>query len=223
MKEQLIQLFGNEWYSLLKEYLHSKEFLQIGTTINELRKQREVFPEKELVFKSFKQTNPNTIKVIILVNQPMDKWYCGLPICGCNSFYTHKILKSWNDELISEYPELENRFLVNGSLDWQDLNYLVEQDILFLNTQLTDDARLQFQHELLWKPFIKQVILSLKEEQGLIWCLIGVITWEYEKLINSNSKVIKTPYITLPEFKGCGLFRKINFELNRLGKTEINW
>lgn len=224
MKEKLIKLVGSGWFDLLKEeYLTSNEFLSIGRNINKLREIKTIFPERELVFKSFSETHPKNIKVVVLINQPIDKHYCGIPICGCNSFYTHKVLKSWNDELISAYPELENRFLINGSLDWQDLHYLVEQGVFFLNTQLTDDEKIQFQHESLWKPFIKKVVLALKEEQDLIWCLIGSNTWEYEKLINSDCKIIKTPYITLSEFKGTHLQRQINFELNRQGKTEINW
>lgn len=222
MKDKIISLFGKYWFYKLESYLLSKEFLELGKTINNLRLERQTYPNSDYVFKSFEESNSDDIKVVFLINQSIDKHYCH-PICGCGSYFTSKIMRNWQNELVNEYPELGNRFLVNGSLDWQDLQYLREQDIFFLNTQLTDDDRVGFKHEYLWKPFITKVVKVLAKDESIIWVLLGDSCFEYEKLISLQSKVIKTPYLSLDEFISCGVFRKINFELDKQNKTEIQW
>jgi len=222
MKDRLISLFGEKWFYKLEPFLLSPELLELGKIINNLRLERKIYPENYQVFNSFKESNPDDINVVFLINQNIDKHYCH-PICGCGSYFTSKIMRNWQKELIFEYPELDNRFLVNGSLDWQDLKYLREQDIFFLNTQLTDDEKLGWKHEKLWKPIMVEVVKVLSKNENIIWILLGDNCFEYEKLIPLQSKVIKTPHPALNEFTSSGVFRKINIELSKNERRQINW
>lgn len=217
-EETLIKIFGKQWFDLLSKYLLSKDFLILGQTIANMRKERTIYPEKEYLFREFRETTPENIKVLFIVNQVIDKYYCH-PICCCESYFVNKLMKAWQRELIAEYPELENRFLISGSIDLEDFKYLREQGVFFLNTHLTDDNKLGWYHEDLWKQFIKNVVFNLNKLENLIIVLSGADTWKLEKDLNLNGNTIKIPHITNDEFIGCGIFRKIN---NKLDK-EINW
>jgi len=223
MKDKLISLFGKSWFDKLSSYLLSKEFLELGKTINNLRLERKIYPEGYNVFRSFKESNVEDINVVFLINQRINQFYCH-PVCECESYSNSKLLRNWRRELITEYPEIESRLLVKGTLDWQDMGYLRDQGIFFLNTQLTDDDRVGFKHEYLWKPFISQVVKVLTKDVDIIWVLLGDSCFKYEKLISLQSKVIKTPYPSLDKFvENNGLFRKINFELEKDGRKNIEW
>ncbi len=191
----------------------------MGMKINQLRKERTVYPDKLDIFNIFRTTNPDEIKVVFVVSQIIDKHYCH-PVCGCNSYFTSKVMKAWQNELVTEYPELENRFLVNGSLDWQDLTYLREQGLFFLNNHLTDDDKIGWKHEDIWKPFIENVIIALNKYQNLIFVFSGSSTWDLAKYVKIGAKI---PHITSKEFQGCGILRRINYQLDKLGKKEIEW
>lgn len=223
MRNKLISLFGEEWYKAMEEYLHSPSFLQLGTAINQLRQERTVYPAKEYLFREFRELPPSQIKVVYLMDQVIDKHYCHL-VCGCENYFESKHTKIWQKEIEEEYPELKNRFLIYGTPDYQDLSYLRKQGIFFLNTHLTDDDKLGWQHEELWEEFIQQVVLSLNKLQNLTFVLSGRNAWKFEKCLISNpgNKYTKIPHVLEKDFIGCGVFRKINYQLEKYGKG-IEW
>ena len=56
-------VFG-PWYSSLLPYIESEEFKNLGNHIKEIRHHSTVYPEKKNVFRVFKETPYNDIKVI---------------------------------------------------------------------------------------------------------------------------------------------------------------
>lgn len=64
LKEQ----FTEGWYNLLKDYLESEEFRKLGFFIQQRRNSFNVnvFPEKENVFKAFKECPLENLKVVII-------------------------------------------------------------------------------------------------------------------------------------------------------------
>ena len=68
LKEQ----FGEGWYSLLEELLTSNYFYKLGSYIKDQRKSTRIIPEDKspLLFKAFRDLQPNKIKVVILGQDP---------------------------------------------------------------------------------------------------------------------------------------------------------
>jgi len=223
MKDKLIELFGEKWFYALEPFLLSTEFLELGKKINILRVERKVYPEKEEVFRIFKESNPESINVVFLINQSVGKNYCGHPICGCGSYFNSIAITNWRNELVKEYPELDSELKGGNSLDWQDLSYLIEQNVFFLNMQLTGDSRITKSHEAIWVNLITYVIKYLIKNVNIIWILLGSDCHKYEELIPIQSKVIKTEHPADDEWFGSGVFRRINFELESNGRLNINW
>lgn len=232
MKEKLTNLFGEEWYSVLSEYLHSKEFLALGYKINELRSTKTIYPSPDKVFRIFKEVPYSKLSLILIALDPYhDGSACGKAFCNCESLKLSPSLKIIHKEIELEYPELTDRFeMPFGGLDKADLSYLVKQGVFLYNTALTVEKSKPDSHTDLWKPFTIKVIETLNKIEWLPWLLLGKKAQEFISLINPNHSVITAPHPAAEVYSGgnsgflnSGVFRKINFELDKRTKKEILW
>ena len=66
MKEQLIELFGEIWYERLKDYLSTKEFLNIAQQVSLIRKSKTVYPSADRIFRIFKELPFDKVRVVML-------------------------------------------------------------------------------------------------------------------------------------------------------------
>ena len=231
MKEKLLELFGENWYSRLGEYLLSKEFLKIGITINQLREYKTIYPSSDKIFRIFKEVPYDKISLILLGQDVYhDGSACGHAFCNCESYHISPSLRIIFKEIEQEYPELTDRFeMPLGGLDMGDLSYLVKQGVFLLNTALTVEKSKPGSHMDLWKPFTLKVIETLNKIEWLPWLLLGKKAQELIPLINPKHSLILTDhpaamiYTTNAKFNGSGVFRKVNFELDKHKKLEIQW
>jgi uracil-DNA glycosylase len=65
-KEWLIDKFSESWYNRLHHYLETDEFKQLGNQIALERKTKAIYPASENVFKAFRSTPFNEVKICIL-------------------------------------------------------------------------------------------------------------------------------------------------------------
>jgi len=231
MQYKFKQLFGDEWYSLLQEYLHSPQFLQLGSNINNLRKNTVIHPSSDKVFRIFKELSYSNINIIILSMDPYnDGSACGRAFCNSESLKISPSLKIIQKEIELEYPETVDRFeMPYGGLDKADLNYLIKQGVFLYNTSLTVEHKKPGSHTELWREFTSKVIEVLNTKEILVWILMGKQAQSYLPLINSNHKTICCSHPASEAYKpdsgffGSGIFRQCNFYLNENGRKEIEW
>ena len=231
MKEKLISLFGEFWYSRLGEYLLSKEFLKIGITINQLREHKTIYPSSDKIFRIFKEVSYEKVSLVLISQDPYhDGSACGHAFCNCESYHISPSLRIIFKEIEQEYPELTDRFeMPLGGLDMGDLSYLVKQGVFLLNTALTVEKSKPGSHMDLWKPFTLKVIETLNKIEWLPWLLLGKKAQELIPLINPKHSLLLVPhpaseiYNPGSGFITSGCFRKVNFELDKHKKLEILW
>jgi uracil-DNA glycosylase len=231
MKEKLIELFGIEWYTQLGEYLLSKEFLKIGTTINQLKQTKTIYPSSDKIFRIFKEVPYEKVSLILLGQDCYhDGSACGHSFCNCESYHISPSLRIIFKEIEQEYPELTDRFeMPLGGLDMGDLSYLVKQGVFLLNTALTVEKSKPGSHIDLWKPFTLKVIECLNKIEWLPWLMLGKKAQEFISLINPKHSIISCPHPASEIYKpgsgfmGSGCFRQINAELDRHKQKEILW
>ena len=193
MKEQLIKLFGEIWYERLKDYLYTKEFLNIAQQVSLLRKTKTIYPSADKIFRIFKEVPFDDIRIIWLGLDPYpDGSACGHSFCNCEAIRPSKSLKFIHQEIESEYPELTDRFVMPfGGIDKWNLEYLIKQGIFLWNTALTVEKSKPGSHLELWEPFTKRVINELNKSEYLIWILLGNNAQKFEKLINPKHDIVK--------------------------------
>lgn len=229
-KERFINMFGEEWVdSLGQEFLDSKEFIFLANKVGKLRETLTIYPSRADVFRAFKLTPINKVKVVFLGQDPYhDGSADGLSFSNSLTKKISPSLRNILKEIDIEYPE--NKDLIShGKLDPQDLTRLAVQGVLMLNTALTVEEHTPGAHLELWKPFTERIIKILNDEDEIIWLLLGKEAQKYSKLITNPSHAIVTASHPAAEIYGNGgffnsnCFKKVNLELFARNKQEIIW
>lgn len=231
----MINLFGEEWYSLLKDFLNSDTFMKIGLALNEEYNTKTIVPPKAspLYFKVFKDLQPSKIKCVILGLDPYPQIneygmvYTGYAFDNANSIKLSPSLRNIFKEIDRTYPENELS-LDYGNLDRWDLSRWVKQGVFLVNTALSVVKDSPGTHVDIWRPFTEEWIERLSQDKNeLIWLLWGRQAQEYEQYINPINYIIKTshpsPLNRRGGFVGSGCFLECNNQLVGLNKEPIIW
>ena len=228
-KEVYIKLFGKSWTEALgQEYLDSKAFSNLAYRIAKERETKTIYPSRENVFRCFRETPYDKIKICLISQDPYptESYADGLAFSNSLSKDISPTLKIILKEVDNCYPENIGR-IDYGRLDLQNLSRWSAQGILLLNVALTIEKGKVGSHLELWREFTIEVFKTLNKRNDIILCLLGKEAKSYSKLINN-------PTITLLEYShpnihlygGEGflnkqMFKAINWELNVRNLKEI--
>ena len=228
-QDQLTGLFGESWASSkLGECLNSSYFTRLIQQIGNLRKVQEVLPPKGsgLMFKSFRTTPFNKVKVVIL---GMDIYHTegkfdGLAFSNSGELNPQPSLRNILREVERDMYDGHNpsRMSDLSLYDWAN------QGVLLINVAHTVQKGNAGSHLGLWRKFTYHVFETLQERKDIVYLLWGNDAQEYEKLItNPSHYVIKaghpSPLNRANPFYGCGCFSKCSEELDARGFNKITW
>ena len=219
-KDKLIEMFGEFWYKVLEEYISSKAFTKLASTITALRHKRTIYPPRELIFRAFKETPYTKVKVILLAQNPYHNGSMdGLAFSNNLTDEISPSLKIILQEIDNEYPEWKEE-INYGRLDRQDLHRWAKQGVLLLNTALTIEKGNLGSHLELWAEFTTFVLKKLNEKNEIIWVLLGKEAQKYAKFATNKTHSILTASHPAAEiynknagFLGSNIFKEANTEL----------
>lgn len=230
MEEKLVNWFGLQWREALGDYLTSPEFFSIAKQVTKAREQNIVWPEKELVFRCFKETPYNEVKVIMLSLDPYSHGVAdGLAFSCSKSLHPQPSLKNILIEINNEYPE--SYFDISDwKLDAIDLQRLAKQGVLLLNAYLTVEDKKPTSHAAIWAPFTIKVIEALNKKDDVVYLLMGKNAQSFEKYISTKHRVVSCPHPAAEAYSGgkagffgSNCFKDVNECLSAVGLKEINW
>ena len=229
-KDKLIEMFGEFWYKVLEEYISSKAFTKLASTITALRHKRTIYPPRELIFRAFKETPYTKVKVILLAQNPYHNGSMdGLAFSNNLTDEISPSLKIILQEIDNEYPEWKEE-INYGRLDRQDLHRWAKQGVLLLNTALTIEKGNLGSHLELWAEFTTFVLKKLNEKNEIIWILLGKEAQKYAKFATNKTHSILTASHPAAEiynknagFFGSTIFKETNTELELRHMTIIQW
>lgn len=231
MTEDVGRKLVGSWYPRLKETLNSPEFEALGKFLSAERMKYDVYPKKEDVFKAFQLTPFNSVKIIVLSQDP---------------YYTPGVATGLafacpNNQLIPQ-PSLKQILLeveldCYGGFNFENyynfnLEHWAEQGVLLLNTALTVRKGESESHLKQWQFFTKEVIHQLNVgHTGLIWMLWGAKAQSFEKQINAkNHHILKAGHPAAfvygkDTFSGCKHFSQANKILTDMNgaDSQIKW
>jgi uracil-DNA glycosylase len=231
MNRKLLEdLFSSSWVDALGEsFFSSTGFTYIGNYIAKLRETTTIYPDRKDIFKAFRLTPFNEVKVVILGQDCYhDGSADGLAFSNSKSNTISPSLKNILKEIEDEFPENKN-IITHGRLDLQDLSRWSKQGVLLLNAALTVEKGKAGSHLELWKPFTIKIIQTLNTKNDIIWLFLGKESQIYTKFVtNSSHTVILAAHPAVScygstGFFGSNVFRKVNEELEARNKQIIIW
>lgn len=190
----------------------------------EIQAWKTIFPHPKNIFKAFDKTPFESVKVVIIGQDP----YHGEGQAQGFCFSIEKWTKL--------PPSLKNIF---KELEWSlgilpsengDLTAWTEQWVLLLNSILSVEKWKPASHSQIgWENFTDEVIRKISEKkENIIFLLWWAFAQSKESLINTKKHfILKTthpsPFSAHRGFLGSNCFKETNEILKKIWKNPINW
>ena len=212
------------WNKILKEEMQKDYYQELQAFVQKRRSEVRVFPEEKNVFNALELTPFESVKVVILGQDP----YHGFGQAHGLSFSVQKGIPL-PPSLKNIYKELQED--IGGEFPTEgDLSHWAKQGVLLLNTVLTVEEGNANSHKGMgWERLTNRLIESLNElNHPVIFILWGKPAQDKEKLITNPSHVIlkaphPSPLSAYRGFFGSKPFSKVNEILIQQGQTLICW
>lgn len=212
------------WNEILADEMQKDYYQELQAFVQKRRAEVRVFPEEKNVFNALELTPFESVKVVILGQDP----YHGFGQAHGLSFSVQKgtplppslknIYKESQEDIGGEFP-------TEG-----DLSHWAKQGVLLLNTVLTVEEGNANSHKGKgWERLTNRLIESLNElNHPVIFILWGKPAQDKEKLIiNPNHVILKAPHPSplsaYRGFFGSKPFSRVNDILIQQGQTPIRW
>ncbi|MEN5086369.1 uracil-DNA glycosylase [Sphingobacterium faecium] len=217
--------FDQSWEPILGPLLDQPYMAELSFFVQQARNQGRVFPPRELVFNAFKLTGFDSLKVVILGQDPYH-----------NDGQAHGLAFSVPDG-IALPPSLKNIFKeletdISGFKTPRsgDLSYWAKQGVLLLNATLTVNAHQAGSHQKRgWEHFTDQVIKAISDQKdAVVFLLWGAYAQKKASLIDGSKHLIlstvhPSPLSVYRGFFGCRHFSQANYFLQKHGEKPIDW
>ena len=212
------------WNEILAEEMQKDYYQELQAFVQKRRAEVRVFPEEKNVFNALELTPFESVKVVILGQDP----YHGFGQAHGLSFSVQKGTPL-PPSLKNIYKELQED--IGGELPTEgDLSHWAKQGVLLLNTVLTVEEGNANSHKGKgWERLTNRLIKSLNElKHPVIFILWGKPAQDKEKLIiNPNHVILKAPHPSplsaYRGFFGSKPFSRVNDILIQQGQTPICW
>ena len=212
------------WNEILADEMQKDYYQELQAFVQKRRAEVRVFPEEKNVFNALELTPFESVKVVILGQDP----YHGFGQAHGLSFSVQKgtplppslknIYKELQEDIGGEFP-------TEG-----ELSHWAKQGVLLLNTVLTVEEGNANSHKGKgWERLTNRLIESLNElNHPVIFILWGKPAQDKEKLIiNPNHVILKAPHPSplsaYRGFFGSKPFSRVNDILIQQGQTPIRW
>lgn len=185
--DEFAPLFG-PWADIFRPFIESEDMFNIYQKIKDevFNKKRIVVPKYDNVFKVFQKSSPHNVKSVWYLMDPYPRRYKDK-----NNQATGIAMDCSNSPDDTIQPSLEtfyqsvDKYLGRRVEHRKSLQYLLDQGILLLNTDLTVRLNATGSHKGLWekfqKFFLEQVMWS---KPGIVYILSGEVSNSMEKYIN---------------------------------------
>jgi uracil-DNA glycosylase len=219
-----IQLIDS-WKTRLSSEFEKDYMLQLRQfLIEEKQLGKIIFPHSKLWFNALNTTPFESVKVVILGQDPYPTPGHAHGLC----FSVKADVKPLAKSLINIYKELEDDLAIQNTIGY--LQSWAEQGVLLLNSVLTVEAGKANSHQGKgWELFTDAIIKQLNQsETPIIFVLWGAYAQKKGQLIDAaKHSIIKSPHPSpLSAYRGFFAskpFSKINQFLEKNQLQPINW
>ncbi|HDX8429134.1 TPA: uracil-DNA glycosylase [Aeromonas veronii] len=214
----------NKWDSFIDNEIANGSLKSVMPQVDNLRKTKTVYPDKDDVFKAFKLCPFDETKCVIIGQDP----YHGGQAHGLSFSVTAGSCVP--PSLRNIFKELYDDLGITQPSGTGDLSSWARQGVLLLNATLTVEAGEPNSHvHLGWDRFTDLVIQEIDAKlDSVVFILWGKFAESKSTLIKKSSHKILTaahpsPFAAYRGFFGCKHFSQANDFLTHNGKTKIDW
>lgn len=200
---------------------HTYEELEL--TLNRVkvdRIKRTVYPDDDLIFRVYKETPPEKVRVVIIGQDPYYRQGQAIGRAFACGAYESPSLSTILDDGLDLDPFSKSGFDIT-------LQHWVDQGVFLLNSALTVISGKPGSHsEIGWNEFINSTIYILNKQPYIIWLLWGKDAQKYMGKINPRHKVFLADHPVFARREGRVWdfsFERVNKAFKRKKMEPIQW
>jgi len=214
------KLKDSGWDRMLSPYVNGLSFDHImNTLIENVENGKRFTPKFKDVFNGFYECPYNDLKVVIVGQDPYPQLGVadGIAFSCSRKGKTEKSLQYIFKSLYGEHEGYNN-----------DLRRWSNQGVLMINTAFTCEINKIGSHYSIWKSFTEYVFDNInRHNPKTIFILMGKKAEAWQTLL-PNCKILKCSHPASAAYRGGewdsnDVFNKVNLELEKQGKTCIDW
>lgn len=229
--ESFAPKFHESWHKKIKPAIESKWMWDIYQTLKKDGQKERIVPDSSNTFRAFLTTDMTKLKCIWVLMDPYPRLYKD----GKTPQATGIAMDCSNSPDGTLQPSLElfydemQTYVKRKVTRHKSLDYLHEQGVMFLNSDLTCKVNKTQSHEGLWEPFMKYLFEEvLGQDTHLVYVLAGKASQKLEKYINPFCTIFKVEHPAAAAHKHTswnsdGVFRKINDIMKDNKVDQIFW
>ncbi len=184
-----------KWWLKLKDFFKTSDAYDIYQYLKKRSKEGNIIlPDSSLTFNAFNKCKFDDLKIICLGMEPYSSVLNKVKVADGMSFScSNTIIPQPSLEYL--WYSIKNNFPKQEIIETNDLSWLSEQGILFLNYSLTTEKGITgahlsldehvFKYKNLWESFIKYLFEeSLRSSIGIVYILFGKDAKKAKRYIN---------------------------------------
>jgi uracil-DNA glycosylase len=223
--------FHESWHAKMQPFIESETCDKIYEHLKfESKRGKQIAPLAHNVFRCFKETPLNEVKVIFIGMCPYHTAYQGIPVAdglmmGCS--ITNKMqpsLEQLYNGIITELHDGIGLDLIKNP----DVSYLAKQGVLMCNAALTTEVNKAGSHLELWEPFMKYLLEEVFSWTGIPIVFFGKEASKLKKYVAPFTFWFSVSHPASASYKNGdwdteGLFTKINTLIKENNGYTIDW
>lgn len=230
--EKFKDQFHESWHLKMQPFIESEACDNIYKYLkSESQRGKKIAPLSQNVYRCFKETPLNELKVVLMGMAPYHTLKNGSPVAdgllmGCS---TTEVLQPSLEQF---YGAIE-REMYNGLCTYcdktnPDVSYLAHQGVLMFNASLTTEINKAGSHIELWEPFTKYVIEEILNDTGVPFIFLGKDAARYAKYVNPFSWSFTTSHPASASYRNTewesgDVFKMVNKVLKDNNNYQIEW
>lgn len=229
--EHFKEHFHESWHHKMRPFIESKECDKIYTFLKaESKRGKKMAPLSSSVFRCFKETPYDDVKVVMMGMCPYHTSRNGVTVAdgllmGCSN--TGVIQPSLEQFYGGIERELHDGLHLTHHKN-PDVSYLARQGVLMLNAALTTEMNKAGSHIDLWHPFTKYLFEECIAIMGCPVVFLGKDAARYKRYTNPFQWTFVLTHPASASYKGVewdteGTFGKVNKILKDMNNYEIHW
>lgn len=229
--EKFKDQFHESWHPKMKDFIESEECDKIYAFLkSESKRGKKIAPMSSNVFRCFKETSFDNLKVVMMGLCPYHTMKNGIYIAdgllmGCST--TGELQPS----LTQFYNAIEKELYDGLNLGYEktpDVKYLADQGVLMLNAALTTEINKAGSHLTLWQPFIKYLLEEVLFTTGVPYIFLGKEAAKYQSYLQPFTWSFTVSHPASASYKNTdwdseGVFKKVNEILKQNNNYKIEW
>jgi uracil-DNA glycosylase len=229
--EKFKDLFHESWHIKMRPFIESKECDDIYEFLKkESKRGKKIAPLSPNVFRCFKETSLDDLKVVMMGMCPYHTFLNDNPVAdgllmGCS--VTGRLQPS----LEKFYEGVENDVYDGLNLKYTkdpDVSYLAKQGVLMVNAALTTEMNKAGSHIKLWEPFTKYLLEQVLAATGVPYIFLGKDASVYQKYIPLLTWSFVRSHPASASYKQSewdteGVFTTVNKILKDNNNISIDW